>query len=36
MGASLFGPEGRRAITDEGATLLEEMIKRTTDKTNTG
>ena len=36
MGASLFGPEGRRAVTDEGATVLEEMIKRTTDKTNTG
>jgi hypothetical protein len=36
MGASLFGPEGRRAITSEGASVLEEMIKRTTDKTNTG
>lgn len=36
MGASLFGPEGRRAVSGEGATVLEEMIKRTTDKTNTG
>lgn len=36
MGASLFGPEGRRAVTSEGAALLEEMIKLTTDKTNTG
>lgn len=36
MGASLFGPEGRRAVTNDGATLLEEMIKRTTDKTTTG
>lgn len=36
MGAALFGPEGRRAVTAEGASVLEEMIKRTTDKTNAG
>lgn len=36
MGAALFGPEGRRAVSREGARMLEEMIKRTTDKTNAG
>lgn len=34
MGAALFGPEGRRAVSPEGSDVLEEMIKRTTDKTN--
>lgn len=36
MGASLFGPKGRRVVSDEGASVLEEMIKRTTKKTNAG
>lgn len=36
MGAALFGPEGRRAVSPEGASLLEEMIKSTTNKTNAG
>lgn len=36
MGAALFGPEGRRAVSAEGASFLEEMIKRTTEKTNAG
>lgn len=34
MGAALFGPEGRRAVSEEGASVLEEMIARTTEKTN--
>lgn len=36
MGAALFGPEGRRAVSAEGASLLEEMISRTTNKTTAG
>ncbi len=36
MGASLFGPKGRRIVSGEGASMMEEMIKRTTAKTNTG
>jgi len=36
MGAALFGPEGRRAVSAEGAQVLGQMIKRTTDKTNAG
>lgn len=36
MGASLFGPEGRRVVSGEGASLMEEMIKRTEAKTNAG
>ncbi|MEH6644442.1 hypothetical protein [Sulfitobacter sp.] len=36
MGAALFGPEGRRAVSEEGAEVLQEMIQRTTDKTNPG
>ncbi|WP_298859250.1 hypothetical protein [uncultured Sulfitobacter sp.] len=36
MGAALFGPAGRRAVSSEGAAVLEEMIKRTTNKTNAG
>jgi hypothetical protein len=35
MGAALFGPKDRRAVSPEGADLLEEMIKRTMAKTNT-
>jgi hypothetical protein len=34
MGAALFGPEGRRAVSDEGARVLQEMIELTTDRTN--
>jgi hypothetical protein len=34
MGAALFGPKDRRAVSPEGADLLEEMIKRTMAKTN--
>ena len=34
MGAALFGPEGHRALSAEGADLLEEMIMRTTAQTN--
>lgn len=34
MAASLFGPEGRRAVSSEGADVLADMIKRTTAKTN--
>lgn len=33
MGAALFGPEGRRAVSAEGAEVLEEMIARTTQQT---
>jgi hypothetical protein len=33
MGAALFGPEGRRAVSEEGAGVLEEMIRLTTEKT---
>ncbi|MCX7565720.1 hypothetical protein OS189_05150 [Sulfitobacter sp. F26169L] len=36
MGAALYGPEGRRAVSTEGASFLQEMIKRTADKTTTG
>lgn len=36
MGASLYGPKGRRVVSGEGADLLQEMIKRTTDKTKSG
>ncbi|WP_299027061.1 hypothetical protein [uncultured Sulfitobacter sp.] len=36
MGAALFGPEGRRAVSLEGAGVLEQLIKRTTDKTAEG
>lgn len=34
MGAALFGPQGRRAVSLEGAQLIEEMIQRTTQKSN--
>lgn len=34
MGAALFGPEGRRAVSDEGGSVLEDMIRRTTEQTN--
>jgi hypothetical protein len=34
MGASLFGPEGRRAVSGEGADVLTDMIRRTIEKTN--
>lgn len=34
MSAALFGPEGRRAVSDEGADFLGEMMQRTIDKTN--
>ena len=33
MGAALFGPEGRRAVSSEGAEVLEDLIRRTTAKT---
>lgn len=36
MGASLFGPKDRRAVSHEGASVLEEMIKRTMEKTAAG
>lgn len=36
MGAALFGPQDRRAVSDEGADLLREMIQRTTAKSKTG
>ena len=36
MGAALYGPEKRRAVSEEGAEFLKEMIRRTTDKTNAG
>lgn len=36
MGAALFGPEDRRAVSEEGAEVLHEMIQRTTNKTNAG
>ena len=36
MGAALFGPQDRRAVSEEGADLLREMIRRTTDKTKAG
>ncbi len=36
MGAALFGPQDHRAVSDEGADLLREMIQRTTDKTKVG
>lgn len=32
MGASLYGPQDRRAISVEGADLLEEMVRRTIDR----
>jgi hypothetical protein len=35
MGAALFGPEGRRAVSGEGAGVLSDMIRRTIEKTNT-
>lgn len=34
MGAALFGPTGQRAVSSEGASVLQDLIKRTTDKTN--
>jgi len=34
MGAALYGPANRRAVSEEGAGVLRDMIKRTTDKTN--
>lgn len=34
MSAALFGQKGQRAVSPEGASILEDMIKRTTDKTN--
>lgn len=36
MGAALFGPADRRAVSEEGAEFLTEMIRRTTEKTNAG
>lgn len=36
MGAALFGPDGRRAVSDEGADVLEDMIRLTTEKTKAG
>ncbi|KIN74652.1 Dihydroxy-acid dehydratase [Sulfitobacter guttiformis KCTC 32187] len=36
MSASLFGPIDKRAVSEEGATVLEEMISRTSDKTKAG
>jgi hypothetical protein len=33
LGAALFGPEGLRAVSDEGAEILEDMIARTIAKT---
>lgn len=36
IGAALYGPEGRRAVSGEGASLLEEMLKKTSDKTTAG
>jgi hypothetical protein len=33
LGAALYGPEGLRAVSDEGADILEDMIKRTLAKT---
>ena len=34
IGAALYGPEGHRAVSAEGASLIEDMLKRTTAKTN--
>lgn len=34
IGAALFGPEGQRAVSAEGASVLEDMLERTTAKTN--
>jgi hypothetical protein len=34
MGLALFGPEGRRAVSAEGAEVLQETITRTTARTN--
>tara|TARA_R110000850_G_scaffold8139_21_gene30218 strand:- start:514 stop:1122 length:609 start_codon:yes stop_codon:yes gene_type:complete len=34
MGAALFGPADRRAVSEEGGAFLIEMIRRTTEKTN--
>lgn len=34
IGAALYGPEGRRAVSGEGAGLIEDMLKRTAAKTN--
>ncbi|MBB3994282.1 hypothetical protein GGR95_001927 [Sulfitobacter undariae] len=36
MGSALYGPEGRRAVSAEGAEILEEMIQGTTKKTIAG
>ncbi|QUJ76369.1 hypothetical protein KDD17_15985 [Sulfitobacter albidus] len=36
MGASLFGPKDKRAVSIEGAGLLEEMIRRSIDTTLAG
>lgn len=33
MGATLFGPEGRRAVSVEGVDVLEDLIRRTKAKT---
>lgn len=34
IGAALFGPEGQRAVSGEGATVLEQMLERTMAETN--
>jgi hypothetical protein len=34
MGAALFGQKGQRAVSNEGASVLQDLIKRTTDTTN--
>jgi hypothetical protein len=36
MGAALFGPQDRRAVSEEGAELLREMIGLTTARTKAG
>jgi hypothetical protein len=36
LGAALYGPEGRRAVSEEGAEVLDEMIRHTMAKTNAG
>ena len=34
ISAALYGPKGRRAVSPEGVSILTDMIKRTTSKTN--
>lgn len=34
IGAALFGPEGRRAVSPEGARVIQDMLDRTATKTN--